>query len=274
MKACQAREVLSRDLREVLALGPARPTTLYRGGWDLSGSAVPLYRHRARNPRTTDHHLERLGRSLPGLSTCRTRLGRDHRRSPDRLSVHAEGRTGAAALARNPSALRRGYSAHEPGFSPNVARRHATDRSDGEVSQAGLCGLSKKYQGKVRGNPEDTKSSGPSSGPIRRRSTPTIRVMPRRRFGKRSAVIRSSSRRGWRSALRQAVCHWTHGLAALVVLEFHQADTCRRINPVPSAAVGASSGSGGLLNAIGDVSAAAATPHLPKRPCASSAARE
>jgi zona occludens toxin len=41
-----------------------RPTALYRGGWDLSGSAAVVHRHRTRNTRTTDHHLERLRRSL------------------------------------------------------------------------------------------------------------------------------------------------------------------------------------------------------------------
>ena len=35
-----SREVVSRDLREVPALGETRPTALYRGRWHLSGSVV------------------------------------------------------------------------------------------------------------------------------------------------------------------------------------------------------------------------------------------
>jgi hypothetical protein len=63
------RQVLSRDLREVPALGATRPTTLYRGRWNLFGPACRCLRVLNWNiPRTADHDLERLRRSPAGLS--------------------------------------------------------------------------------------------------------------------------------------------------------------------------------------------------------------
>jgi zona occludens toxin len=108
-------------------------------------------------PRTTDHDLERLRRSPPGLSPCRAWLSRHHRRSADRLSVHAEGRTG----------LLRWLETHRHyGVDILLMSQDFRQMSQGvtrlieatvKFRKLAFVGLSKKYQGKVRGNPEDNE---------------------------------------------------------------------------------------------------------------------
>jgi hypothetical protein len=157
MKGCQAQA--SRITRSARSFCPG--SNKADGSISRSMASIwigcPCSPASTSKPRTTDHDLERLRRSPPSLSPCRTWFSRHYRRSPDRLSVHAEGRTGIAPLARNPSALRRGYSAHEPGFPADVTGVTRLIEATVKFRKLAFVGLSKKYQGKVRGNPEDNE---------------------------------------------------------------------------------------------------------------------
>jgi hypothetical protein len=112
-----------------------------------------------------------------------------------------------------------------------------------------FVGLSKKYQGKVRGNPEDHEVIRAFVGPIRRRSTPTIRVMPRRRFEKRkrSHTVFKSARVA--IGIAAGLFALAHGLAALVVPVHSPLPPDQRLcRPRPS---GPRLASGSLLNPLG-----------------------
>jgi zona occludens toxin len=165
-----------------------------------------------------------------------------------------KGRTRIAPLARNASALRRGYSAHESGFSADVPRGHALIEATVKFRKLALWACRKSIRARCAGIQKTTRSSGPSSAPTRRRSTPTIRVTPRRRSEKRSAVIPSSNRHESPSALPQAclpLASWPGGPGR------HLSSTRSQFPGATSAAgvaVDASPsqlGAGSLLNPLG-----------------------
>jgi zona occludens toxin len=128
-----------------------------------------------------------------------------------------------------------------------------------------FVGLSKKYQGKVRGNPEDNEVIRAFVGTY----SPAIYAYY---SSYASAAIREEKRshtvfKSARVAIGIAAGLFAIGLMAWrpwSSLSSTKLTPAAGSNPVPSATVGASA-SGGLLNALGMSPPAAVTPPLPKR---------
>jgi zona occludens toxin len=140
------------------ALGETRPTALYRRRWHLSGSAVSVHRHRS---------LETLEQQITIWKDSVEVLQAFPHVEPGSAVIIDEAQTVFRSMQKVEPGLLRWLETHRHyGVDILLMSQDFRQMSQGvtrlieatvKFRKLAFVGLSKKYQGKVRGNPEDNE---------------------------------------------------------------------------------------------------------------------